>query len=176
MLSSFLVNHSIVASDFDRDQLECIRPFKVSVVHSLWTFWRLTILWWNTVFVRLMFRVLFVAHYPADNPVGIIVGSAVAVVICMIIVLAMIVIFIKRYAAWRTIFILFRPVWHRFRLLAWPSNCPMIYILLVTARKEIHGLQLKRLLGRTVAFYTLRLLSQSRRDIWRRQPSYYWRV
>jgi len=38
------------------------------------------------------------AHYPADNPAGIIVGSAVAVVICMIIVVAMIVIFIKRYA------------------------------------------------------------------------------
>lgn len=36
------------------------------------------------------------AHYPVDNPVGIIVGSAVAVVICMLIVCVMITVFVKR--------------------------------------------------------------------------------
>jgi ephrin-B len=37
-----------------------------------------------------------ISHYASDNPVGIIVGSAVAVVICMIIVVVMVAIFIRR--------------------------------------------------------------------------------
>lgn len=33
---------------------------------------------------------------PGDNPVGIIAGSAVAVVVCMIIVIIMVIIFLRR--------------------------------------------------------------------------------
>ena len=35
---------------------------------------------------------------PGDNPVGIIAGSAVAVVVCMIIVIIMVIIFLRRWA------------------------------------------------------------------------------
>jgi len=46
--------------------------------------------------VNIILCMLFAAHQLPDSPVGIIAGSAVAVVLCMLIVIIMVVIFLRR--------------------------------------------------------------------------------
>ena len=53
----------------------------------------------NCVCIHVCVCVMYAARHMAESPVGIIAGSAVAVVLCMLIVIIMVIIFLRRFVS-----------------------------------------------------------------------------